>query len=97
VRIAAQQDGNWVTITVTDDGPGIEPVESRVVGRMTETSVEHGDGLGLWLTNWIVTRYGGSFQLTSTDPGTVATIRLPAIDEGDTVDHVAHPPTVLFR
>jgi signal transduction histidine kinase len=52
IEIDAVRDGDWVGLTVTDDGPGIEPVESRVIATGAETAVDHGDGLGLWLTNW---------------------------------------------
>jgi sensor histidine kinase regulating citrate/malate metabolism len=61
-----------------------------------ETEMEHGKGLGLWPVNWIVTHYGGSFQLTA-DNGTVAQLRLPAITDEQTIEDVARKPTGLLR
>ena len=67
----------------------------------TETALEHASGLGLWLVNWIVTRYGGSFQITpegkNGTSGTTATVRLPAIGTDQLIDDVDKGPTVLFR
>jgi len=98
VDISAVDDGEWVVITVSDDGPGIEAVESTVLESGRETQLEHGSGLGLWLVNWLVTQYGGSFQVQEGEEGgTVARIRVPGIDVDTPVDEVARPPTVLFQ
>ncbi|WP_324760314.1 PAS domain S-box protein [Haloarcula montana] len=96
VEITARDAGEWVEIEVRDDGPGIPPMEARVVETGEETELQHGKGLGLWLVNWTATRYGGSFQITD-EGGTVATLRLPAITDDQTVEAVARRPTVLFR
>ncbi|MBX0295596.1 PAS domain S-box protein [Haloarcula nitratireducens] len=96
VRLTARAADGWVEITVADDGPGIPSMEAAVVEAGEETALQHGKGLGLWLVNWIVTRYGGSFQIGRQD-GTVATLRLPAIEEDQPVANAARRPTVLFR
>jgi len=96
VSLSARDDGDWVVVTVADDGPGIPPMEVAVVEAGQETPLEHGKGLGLWLVNWVVTQYGGSFQL-SADDGTVATLRLPAIESGQSVTDVARRPTALLQ
>ena len=96
VEITARDAGEWVEIEVRDDGPGIPPMEARVVETGEETDLQHGKGLGLWLVNWTATRYGGSFQVAG-DDGTVATLRLPAITDDQSVEAVARRPTVLFR
>jgi len=96
VSLSARDDGEWVVVTVADDGPGIPPMEVAVVESGQETPLEHGKGLGLWLVNWVVTQYGGSFQL-SADDGTVATLRLPAIDPGQSVTDAARRPTALLQ
>ena len=99
VELAAEDDGEWVEITVTDDGPGIDEMEAAVIAAGEETALEHSSGLGLWLVNWIATRYGGSCQIEARPDGagTVATLRLPAIAADEAVDEVARRPTVLFR
>ena len=96
VSLGARDDGEWIVVRVADDGPGIPPMEIAVVEAGHETPLEHGKGLGLWLVNWIVTQYGGSFQLSADDDGTVATLRLPAIDAGQSVADAARRPTALL-
>jgi len=100
VGIEATDDGEWIELTVEDGGPGIDRMETAVISKGTETPLEHGAGLGLWLVNWIVTRYGGSFQIRAKGKdreGSVATTRLPAVGRDDRVEDVARRPTVLFR
>jgi PAS domain S-box-containing protein len=100
VEITVREAGEWIEIVVVDDGPGISEMERTTVNTGSETALEHGSGLGLWLINWIVTRYGGSFQLTTRDgddTGTVGTIRLPAIGPDQSVEDAERGPTVLFR
>ncbi|WP_277542685.1 PAS domain S-box protein [Haloarcula laminariae] len=96
VSLSARDDGDWLVVTVADDGPGIPPMEVAVVEAGQETPLEHGKGLGLWLVNWIVTQYGGSFQL-SADDGTVATLRLPVVEADQSVEDAARRPTALLQ
>ena len=96
VSLSARDEDEWVVVTVRDDGPGIPSTEIDVVERGHETPLEHGKGLGLWLVNWVVTQYGGSFQLAR-DNGTVATLRLPAIEADQAVADASRRPTALLR
>jgi signal transduction histidine kinase len=76
VRVEASTDG--VVIEVTDNGPGVPHIERTTLGE-TETPLHHSQGLGLWLTHWIVDAAEGSLSFEDRDPrGTVVTIRLPA-------------------
>ncbi|AGN02643.1 pas domain s-box [Salinarchaeum sp. Harcht-Bsk1] len=99
VAIEVTGDDAWVDISVTDDGPGIDELERAMIERGEETPLEHGSGLGLWLVNWIVTRYGGSFRIEARDDGdgSIATVRVPGIGDEETVEEAARQPTVLFR
>lgn len=102
VAIDATDDGRNVKLTITDDGPGIPSHESAVFQAGRETPLAHSGGLGLWLVNWLVTRFGGSFQIRAasgeeSDGGTVATVRLPAIAADQDVSAVARSPTPLFE
>jgi PAS domain S-box-containing protein len=101
VSVTVRPAGDDVEIVLADDGPGIPPVEASVVEAGRETAVEHGTGLGLWLVNWIVTRYGGSFQIRpATDDeavGTVAVVTLPGLDPDDEPQDVVRPHTTLFQ
>jgi len=99
VELRATDDGEWVELVVRDDGPGIDDMEAAAIDAGKETALVHCSGLGLWLVNWIVTRYGGSFGIRPREDaeGSVATIRLPGIDADTAVESVARQPTVLFR
>ena len=68
---------DYVEVSVADNGPGIPESERRVFAEGTETPLSHGSGLGLWLTEWIVTRSNGHLCFEENDPrGTVVRIRL---------------------
>jgi PAS domain S-box-containing protein len=72
-----RDDVDYVEIRVADDGPGIPDAERRVFVEGTETPLSHGSGLGLWLTEWIVTRSNGHLDFAENEPrGTVVTVRL---------------------
>ncbi|WP_458189723.1 ATP-binding protein [Haladaptatus sp. NG-WS-4] len=65
-------------ITTTDDGPGIPSEEQSVLSEGRETALQHGSGLGLWLTNWVVGKFGGELTFGANQSrGSVVTIRLP--------------------
>lgn len=81
VRVSAEVDDDWATITVSDDGSGLPAAERDVLDRGRETPLEHGSGLGLWLVNWSVTASGGSVSI-ETDDGTTVRIRLPRAKRG---------------
>jgi signal transduction histidine kinase len=72
VRISLGQDDDTVTLTVEDDGPGIEPADrERVFERFTRLDEGRardagGLGLGLAMVRSIAERHGGS--VTITDP-----------------------------
>jgi Signal transduction histidine kinase len=70
--------GQFWRLSVADDGPGIPDDERMVLNRATETSLEHGSGLGLWLAKWLVDASGGGLTF-AVDDGTVA--RVDILDE----------------
>jgi len=75
---AADRGGDEeVRISVSDDGPGLPANERSVFRTDAETKLDHGNGLGLWLVNWIVTDVGGRVT-TNVDDGTTITLHLPA-------------------
>jgi len=85
IDVAATSTGRWVTVTITDHGPGIarqhlprlterfyrvDPARSRESG---------GTGLGLAIVKHIVERHRGSLEIKSTvGVGTSVSVRLPA-------------------
>jgi two-component system, chemotaxis family, CheB/CheR fusion protein len=57
-------------LTICDSGTGIDPKNrSRIFEPFFTTKGENGTGLGLWVSNGIVNRAGGSLRLRSTQTG----------------------------
>jgi signal transduction histidine kinase len=85
VEVSVRRADETVEIVVADDGPGIPEHEIAVLDRLTETALEHSNGAGLWLVNWIVTKSGGDLDFTVTDRGTTVTVSLQAatVRDGD--------------
>ena len=81
VRVSASVGDEWVYVTVTDDGPGIPETERAVLDHGTETALEHGSGLGLWLVKWIVDAVDGNVSFAERVPrGSEVTLRLLPAD-----------------
>ena len=77
VSSAAADDGRSVTLTVRDEGCGVEDVE-RIFEPYYTTKVK-GTGLGLAIARQIVEEHGGAIRAESRlDAGTTIVIRLPA-------------------
>ena len=69
---AAGGNDEWVELTVADDGPGIPEEERTVLVEGEETALHHGSGLGLWLANWIVGKFGGELRFGTGETGVEA-------------------------
>jgi len=79
VELTVAADAETVRLAVSDDGPGLPPVERRVLtGSIVETATQHGSGLGLWLVSWLVARVDGEVDV-STAGGTTVTLALPRV------------------
>jgi PAS domain S-box-containing protein len=92
VRIRAVQAGEFVTVDVTDNGPGINPeflphMFDRYFPR-ARTPQKIGSGLGLFICKMIVELHGGTIVVASElGQGATFTIRLPkSISEADCID-----------
>jgi len=69
------------TVTVRDNGPGIPENERTVLREGKESPLLHGNGLGLWLVNWVVTELGGTIDISDADPhGSNVTVTVPLSD-----------------
>ena len=78
VSIEATVENGWVEFSVTDNGPGINSAEYEVLAQGTETPLEHGSGIGLWIVKWGVDQVGGNVSFAETEPrGTVVTVSVP--------------------
>ncbi|HKL28484.1 MAG TPA: PAS domain S-box protein [Natrialbaceae archaeon] len=88
VEVEGSVAPDGVELLVRDDGPGIPEEEVAVIETGTETALDHGSGLGLWLVYWTVTKYGGTVSFEDTGGGgrgTTVRLWLPTADDGDGV------------
>jgi len=80
IRIQARSEAR-IDVEIEDNGPGIPDQELEVLSR-GETSLKHADRLGLWFMYWVVSRVGGTFSVTESDPrGTILTLSIPRHSE----------------
>lgn len=54
VKISINKNIDYVTIEISDNGPGIPQDQIDVLQSGKETDLEHLDGLGLWVVYWII-------------------------------------------
>jgi two-component system phosphate regulon sensor histidine kinase PhoR len=88
VDVAAERSGDWISVTVTDHGPGI-PREHlpRVTERFYRADAARsrengGTGLGLAIVKHVIERHRGSLDIRSTlGVGTSVTVKLPVADQ----------------
>ena len=72
--------GQQVVLSVTDNGPGIDPEMRERLFEPFATGKEKGMGLGLVLCERIVERMDGDIDIHDTlDGGVTAWIRLPLV------------------
>jgi signal transduction histidine kinase len=77
VTVTVDRVGDHVQVRVADDGPGIPPEQTEVLGERTETALKHGHGLGLWLVQWMTSLSGGELTFAENEPrGTLVTLTL---------------------
>ncbi|MPY77737.1 MAG: GHKL domain-containing protein [Actinophytocola sp.] len=84
VSVTARSVDGGLLLTVSDTGAGVDAARIEDLftrGVSTKQSGEHGRGLGLALVKQIITRYGGSVDVTS-DGGTSFDVELPPRDGG---------------
>ncbi len=83
----AERDGReWVSITIADSGPGIDPVLfPRMFEPFTSTRLDsHGAGLGLAVAEGIVREHGGLILARNATPpesGAVFEVMLPSVSD----------------
>jgi two-component system NtrC family sensor kinase len=78
IRSARSTDGQFVTISFADTGPGIPEERREKIFDPFFTTKEHGTGLGLSISYGIVEQHGGDISVESTPgAGSTFTIQLP--------------------
>jgi signal transduction histidine kinase len=84
VTVSARAGENWVMVTVSDTGVGIEPGQLNRVWEAFEQGVDplrraqEGLGLGLVLARYIVEAHRGTIEVETTPgQGSTFTVKLP--------------------
>ncbi|OKL51584.1 sensor histidine kinase [Buchananella hordeovulneris] len=81
IKVTTRQDGEWIVVQISDNGPGISPdVLAHVFTPRFTTkhgTVRFGLGLGLDIAKRFVTEHGGDITIDSEPGSTVVTVRLP--------------------
>jgi two-component system sensor histidine kinase KdpD len=70
VRISAERQGNSVTVSVTDEGPGIDPVElATIFEPFQRAGGSSSTGIGLAICKAIVEAHSGAITAANVDDG----------------------------
>lgn len=77
VAVTADPVDGGVRVRVDDGGGGVPAAERAVIEREAETDLDHGSGLGLWITNWAVTSCGGTLEFGTHSGGGRVTLWVP--------------------
>jgi signal transduction histidine kinase len=86
VSVAATADDEVVRVRVADNGPGIPDEQKRRIFDEGEKGLDSdGTGLGLYLVQTLVERYGGAVWVEDNDPeGSVLVVELRRCEESTT-------------
>ena len=81
IDITLEADDNDVKVLLNDTGAGMTAEQVTHLFEPYRTSKEHGNGLGLMISQRIVRDHGGAIDVESTlGAGTLFTVRLPRIE-----------------
>ncbi len=69
IRVSARVVDDRVTLSVTDNGPGLPAEKQEALRTGIETPLEHTSGLGLWLVTWGITSIGGEVRFDEGEGG----------------------------
>jgi len=78
IVLAITANGQTVSLSVTDDGPGVLPDLRDTLFQPFVTSKSHGIGLGLAIARDIMRRLGGDLVYVSTPTGACFVMEMPA-------------------
>lgn len=78
IGVHARVDGDFVTVVIADNGPGIPSDLLARVSTPFFTTKPQGMGLGLWISRALMVDQGGALELASKGgAGTTVSIRIP--------------------
>jgi len=80
IVLSAQDDGNWIAVSVSDNGGGLPDKIRMQPFEPFQSSKASGLGIGLAICRSIVEAHGGEIRLVSTGPeGTTMRFTVPAV------------------
>lgn len=71
-----QSETGWAEITIVDVNNHLPAAEINTLRSGTETPLQHSQGLGLWLVNWIIESYGGTLDIETGSDCSIVKMRL---------------------
>jgi PAS domain S-box-containing protein len=79
VTVSVERRDDTVTVQVADNGPGIpDRQKEEIFGKGEKGLKSAGTGIGLYLVQTLVSKYGGTISVGDNDPkGAVFTVQLP--------------------
>jgi signal transduction histidine kinase len=78
IRSAITRDGRWITVSFTDNGPGMDGETRANIFEPFFTTKRTGTGLGLAISYGIIERHSGQIEVVSAPgKGSTFTVRLP--------------------
>ena len=82
VTVDARRADGRVVVRIADNGPGIPDDRKEAIFEEGETGLDsEGTGLGLYLVETLVKRYGGDIRVGDNEPtGAVFTVELPVVE-----------------
>ena len=87
VTLERRAESDEFELMVADNGPGVPEAIIEVLNSKREDQLDHLDGFGLWLTNWVIDLSGGRLKFAENSPrGTAITLVFPAAHP---IDHTS--------
>ncbi|WP_436902591.1 PAS domain-containing protein [Halovenus halobia] len=78
VHIQVQNDDR-ARLVIKDNGPGLTNQEIESLEKRAETPLTHSQGVGLWLSKWLIEGVEGELSIETTDTGTRVTVDFPSL------------------
>jgi signal transduction histidine kinase len=93
VSLRAQLDGDWVLVSIMDNGTGIKAQDQSKIFEpfYTTKPVGQGTGLGLSICHSIIERHGGSIWFDTSPKGTIFKVKIPLKAEPENLDEGKQP------
>jgi len=89
ISLQVIQFKNEITISIMDNGPGLDVMTQQHAGKHTYTSKNQGLGLGLFLAHASIERLGGKIHLANqAQGGAIVKVTLPLTEQLTEINHV---------